>query len=103
MYFIPELEEDNKIVYKGKRFWIVELCGHEDFEFMSKENWDYILYDKLVGCLIATIQKLEGQRMKVFFNGYNAVTYEFDSLKIASKQAPVLMWRYFRELEKGRV
>jgi hypothetical protein len=37
MYVIPELE-DNKIVYKGKIFWIVELCGHEDFEFMTKEN-----------------------------------------------------------------
>ena len=99
MYVIPELA-DNKIVYKGKRFWIVELCGNEDFEFMSKEDWDYVLFDKLVGCLIATINKLEDGRVKVFLNGYDVVTYEFDSLKIAAKEAPVHLWRYFKEMER---
>lgn len=99
MYVIPELG-DNKIVYKGRRFWIVELCGNENFEFMAKDEWDYVLYDKLVGCLIATIKRIENDRFKVFLNGYDAVTYEFDSLNIAAKEAPILLWRYFKEMEK---
>lgn len=102
MYIIPVLG-DNKIVYKGRRFWIVELSGDDDFELMSKEECDYVIYDKLVGCLIATIRRLDGERVKAFLNGYDAVTYEFDSLKIAARQAPVLLWRYFREIEKGRM
>lgn len=99
MYYIPVLG-DNKIVYKGRRFWIVELSGNDNFEIMNKEDCDYVLYDKLVGCLIATINKLDGERVRVFLNGYDVITYEFDSLKIAAKQAPILLWRYFREMEK---
>ena len=67
---------------------------------MAKDEWDYVLYDKLVGCLIATINRLENDRVKVFLNGYDAVTYEFDYLKIASKEVPTLLWRYFNEMEK---
>lgn len=101
MYYIPVVG-DNKIVYKGRRYWIVELRGEDDFELMSKDEWDYVLFDKLVGVLIATIKKLDGARVKVFLNGYDAVTYEFDSLKNAARRAPILLWRYFREIEKGR-
>lgn len=102
MYYIPVVG-DNKIVYKGRRFWIVELSGEDDFEFMSKDEWDYVLFDKMVGCLIATIKKLDDERVKVFLNGYDAVTYEFESLAIAAKQAPTVLWRYFHEIEKGRM
>lgn len=99
MYIIPILG-DNKIAYKGRRFWIVELTGQDDFEFISKDEFDYVLYDKLVGCLIATIKRLDGEKVKVFLNGYDAVTYEFDSLKIAARQAPILIWRYFNDMHR---
>ncbi len=99
MYIIPILG-DNTIAYKGRRFWIVELTGQDDFEFISKDEFDFVLYDKLVGCLIATIKKLDGEKVKVFLNGYDAVTYEFDSLKIAARQAPVLIWRYFNDMHR---
>ena len=46
-YIYPELN-GHKVLYRGKRFWVFEICLEFPFERLE-ENYDVIVYDKDFG------------------------------------------------------
>ena len=48
---------DNKVVYKGKRYWVIELSGKQEIEGFGSDFCQYIMYDKLYEGILATIKK----------------------------------------------
>ena len=46
MKYIPPEVGDNKVIYKGKRYWIVEFTGKDKIDGFGRENCQFIMYDK---------------------------------------------------------
>jgi hypothetical protein len=54
-YFSPDLE-GNKIAYKGRRFWVIELLEGKSFEGWKKEpGVHFVIYDRRDVGIIATV------------------------------------------------
>lgn len=56
-YSSPDLE-GNRLAYKGRRFWIVEIADGGSFHgFDRKEFGEYAVYDRLYGGVSAVIKR----------------------------------------------
>lgn len=43
-YIFPELQKST-LVYKGRRFWIIEIAGEDSFGGINGNDADYAFYD----------------------------------------------------------
>ena len=56
-YYTPDLE-GNRIAYKGRRFWIVEVLPGKEFQgFGPPEFGDLVVYDRLYGGPLACVTR----------------------------------------------
>ena len=51
-YTRPDIGKNN-LSYKGRRYWFVEIVPDGEFEGWEKSDYDYVLYDCLIGAVIA--------------------------------------------------
>lgn len=89
MYIRPQVA-DNKVVYKGKRYWLVELTGKESIDGLDSSDGDYLMYDGLYGATLAVIKKLESGKLWGSLMSHVELGYEFDDLPSAIKSLPKL-------------
>ena len=63
-YTTPELNGHN-VVYKGKRYWVIEVTEELPLEWVTADQSDYAIYDKSIGYVMASITRTEGGQMEV--------------------------------------
>ena len=51
-YITPDLE-GNRLAYRGRRYWLVELADGASFQCVDKEEADYVVFDRLDDAPIA--------------------------------------------------
>jgi hypothetical protein len=57
-YQPPDLD-GHKVVFKGRRFWVIDLEEGRTFDYRDKELADFAIYDTAEGYTIATASRRE--------------------------------------------
>ena len=98
MTYTPPNLKGNKVIYKGKRYWIFET-NENDFEGFDKDYCDLIFYDKLYDGILALITKVESKKptWKADLLTHVEISYTFDSMETLIKSVPKLMDEYFKQ------
>ena len=55
-YITPDLE-GNRLAYRGRRYWLVELADGASFQCVDKEEADYVVFDRLDDAPIARVTR----------------------------------------------
>ena len=95
LYTYPDIG-DNKVVYKGKRYWIIELVGKDEIDGFGRDFCDLLMYDKLYGAILATIKKNVNGKYTVSLMSHVELTYELNDLKEAAQVVPSYADAYYK-------
>ena len=87
---------DNKVVYKGKRYWIIELTGKSFLDGFGSDFCQYIMYDKLYGGIIATISRTDEGTFRASLMSHVELTYDFSQMSELIKSVPVHANEYYK-------
>jgi len=87
---------DNKAVYKGKRYWIIELVGNDEIDGFGRDFCDLLMYDKLYGAILATIKKNANGKYTASLMSHVELTYELDDLQGVAKNVPLYADAYYK-------
>ena len=100
-FFIQPNVGDLKIVYKSKRFCIIEIKDDEMFEFYDKSMCDYVFWDGKYGAVSATINTTKDGTFTVtaVTQWQNQMT--FKTMKELALEAPMFIHRAFNEQDRG--
>lgn len=85
MKYIPPEVGDNKVVYKGKRYWIVEFTGKDKIDGFGREDCQLIMYDKECNGILAYIDFKNGEYFASLAWGIDDYTCSFDTIKYVAK------------------
>ena len=85
-YITPDLE-GNRLAYRGRRYWLVELADGASFQCVDKEVADYVVFDRLDNAPIARVTRMPDGTLEVatimgFASDYS-VTLE-EAVKVAA-------------------
>ena len=85
-YITPDLE-GNRLAYRGRRYWLVELAGGNSFQCVDKEVADYVVFDRLDNAPIARVTRMSDGTFEIstimgFASDYS-VTLE-EAVKVAA-------------------
>ncbi|MBT4700057.1 MAG: hypothetical protein HOB79_03210 [Rhodospirillaceae bacterium] len=84
-YIRPDLGK-NSLAYRGLRYWLIEIAPDNEFEGWKKSDCDFVLFDCLLGGLVALAKKNEGGRISGKIIAHvETDTHEFSSLRDAAK------------------
>lgn len=89
-YRTPDLE-GNRIAYKGRRFWVIELAEGRSFQLIAPEFADFVVYDRLNDCAIARVQHQPDGTLLVTANTVFSPSDVATSLKHAAQLADKLV------------
>ena len=84
MKYIPPKVGDNKVVYKGKRYWIIEFTGKDKIDDFGRNDCQLIMYDKSDEDhrgILAYIDIKNGEFCATLAWGIDVFTRNFDTLK----------------------
>ena len=56
-YITPDLK-GNRLAYRGRRYWLVELAEGTSFQCIDKEVADYVVFDRLDNAPIARVTRM---------------------------------------------
>jgi hypothetical protein len=87
---------DNKVVYKGKRYWVIELSGKIEIEGFGSDFCDYVMYDKLYEAILATIKRNEDGTLNASLMSHVELCYEFKEMKELTQLVPVYADAYYK-------
>ena len=85
-YISPELAGHN-VLYKGKRYWVIEVDAEHPFEWMDSETAHYAVYDKFMRCIIATVEVQEDDKLWVQMATQSDSGFLADDLRNAAQGA----------------
>lgn len=88
-YKKPEVG-DNKVIYKGKRYWLIEFIGNDEIGYLGKNDCQYLLFDKLYDAPHTTVKFENGVFKASLAFSHVDITYEFDSLEKVIKVMPLV-------------
>ncbi|MFC1560567.1 hypothetical protein ACFL3W_01335 [Pseudomonadota bacterium] len=102
-YQFPKIDNE-RLVYKGRRFWIIKLTTEKDSELrnFSKEDGDYVFYDAKSQALYdeglyAFITKLKDGKFNVEPNFTHVdISYVADSTKEIVRTLPKVIDDYLK-------
>ena len=85
-YITPDLE-GNRLAYRGRRYWLVELADGASFQCVDKEEADYVVFDRLDDAPIARVTRIPDGTFEIstimgFASDYS-VTLE-EAVKVAA-------------------
>ena len=63
-YITPDLE-GNRLAYRGRRYWPVELADGASFQCVDKEEADYVVFDRLDDAPIARVTRMPDGTLEV--------------------------------------
>jgi hypothetical protein len=99
-YSMPNVG-DLTVVYRSKRFCIVEIKEDEMFEFYDKSMCDYVFWDGKYGAVSATINtNIDGTLTVTAVTQWgNQMT--FKTMKQLALETPMFVHRAFNEQDRG--
>ena len=85
-YITPNLE-GNRLAYRGRRYWLVELADGASFQCVDKEEADYVVFERLDDAPIARVTRIPDGTFEIstimgFASDYS-VTLE-EAVKVAA-------------------
>lgn len=86
-YITPPIGK-HKIVYKGRRYLVIELAGEEPFEYVNKQLCDYVFYDKLLDAIVAVMRNLGNGAIEVEVQALHASVKSYENMELAVKETP---------------
>jgi len=87
---------DNNVVYKGKRYWVIEFSGKKEIDGFGRDFCQYIMYDKLYEGIIATISKSEGGTLRASLMSHVELSYAFAEMKDLIREIPIRADAYYK-------
>lgn len=81
MKYTPPKIGDNKVIYKGKRYWIIEFTGNDKIDGFGKDDCQYVMYDKFCDGILAYINLKNDTYFATLAWGIDDFTREFDTIK----------------------
>ena len=63
-YITPDIE-GNRLAYRGRRYWLVELADGASFQCVDKEEADYVVFDRLDDAPIARVTRMPDGTLEV--------------------------------------
>ena len=98
MKYTPPSLNGNKVIYKGKRYWIFET-NENDFGGFDNSYCDLIFYDKLYDGILALITKVDSKKstFKADLNTHVEISYTFNTIEELIRSVPKLMDQYFKD------
>lgn len=81
MKYIPPEVGDNKVFYKGKRYWIVQFTGNDKIDGFGRDNCQFIMYDKDCRGILAYIDFKNGEYSATLAWGIDEFTRTFDNIR----------------------
>ncbi len=96
-YVRPEIG-DNIAIYKGRRYWVIQMTGQDSIEGFSKNDCEYLMYDGLFGAIMALIHKQENGKFKGSLMSHVELWYLFDSMEEAIKKLPICAENYYKSI-----
>ncbi len=94
-YQVPDVG-DNNVIYKGKRYWVIELCGTQEIDGFGKDFCQYLMYDKLYNGILATINKSADGKYSASLMSHVELCYVFDSMKNLIQETPGYADKYYK-------
>ena len=88
--YTPPKLDTHAVVYKGRRYWVIELDELHPFEFVSKDMGDYVVYDLRESEIIGIASRSKSGAFvctTLWFDRAN--TFEVDEFR---KMGPTLEW-----------
>lgn|GEM_PF-3869556 len=99
-YVLPELGP-HTAVYKSRRFWCIQLSEHADFEgFAKSDDWQYIVWDKAYGAVVATICRESDGRLRGALLSQHPIWEFFNDIKTATHRLGWMMEYYLEAIGK---
>ncbi len=87
---------DNKVVYKGKRYWIIELSGKDEIEGFGSDFCQYLMYDKLYEGILATIVRDDKGTLTASLMSHVELSYDFQDMKELIRSVPLHADAYYK-------
>ena len=94
MKYIPPNVGDNKVVYKGKRYWIIEFTGKDKIDGLDRDDCQFVMYDKLYQAVFAIVIMKEEKYYASLYWGIDDISEIFDTIKEVAKYVPIMDARY---------
>ena len=76
----PPIVGDNQVIYKGKRYWIIELTGTDEIDGFGADFCQFVMYDKLYQAILATITKKADGKYRASLMSHVELWYDFDNM-----------------------
>jgi hypothetical protein len=90
----PPIVVDNKVIYKGKRYWIIELTGKDEINGFGSDFCQFIMYDKLYEAILATITKKTDGKWRASLMSHVELWYDFDHMDELIHSTPAYFESY---------
>ncbi len=85
---------NNCIAYRGRRYWVIELAGDDNFLGWESLDCNFVLYDCLDVCPLALIDRTDdGKFVGKILSHHDTGEFEYDNLQeAASGLSAVVDW-----------
>ena len=100
-FFTQPSVGDMTVVYRSKRFCIVEIKNDEMFEFYDKSMCDYVFWDGKYGAVSATINTNVDGTLTVTAVTQWGDKMTFKTMKELALRTPMFVHRAFNEQDRG--
>lgn len=90
MKYISPNVGDNKVVYKGKRYWIIEFTGKDKIDNLDRDVCQFVMYDKLYHGVFAMINMKGEKYYASLCWGIDDVSASYDTIKDVAKWVPIM-------------
>lgn len=90
MKYLPPNVGDNKVVYKGKRYWIIEFTSKDKIDKLGRDDCQFVMYDKLFQAVFAIVVMKEEKYYASLYWGIDDVSESYDTIKDVAKYVPIM-------------
>ncbi len=89
---------DNDVIYKGRRFWVIEMTGIDDVDGFTKNDCQFLMFDGVYGATVALIDKQLDGKYKGSLMSHVEIWYIFETLEEAIKLLPSCAESYYKSV-----
>ena len=90
MKYIPPNVGSNKVVYKGKRYWIIEFTSKDKIGNLGRDDCQFVMYDKLYQAVFAIVVMKDEKYYASLYWGIDDVSESYDTIKDVAKYVPIM-------------
>ena len=87
---------DNKVIYKGKRYWVIELTGQDEIDGFGSDFCQFVMYDKFYQAILATITKKSDSKFRASLMSHVELWYDFDDMDELIRSTPYYADAYYK-------